>query len=98
MLSSGGFSQVECERKSTIIHTLGEIGRAETLPILAKILGSRSLLHSRHLAKLKTDIIRSLSKYPPNIVKPVLEHIADGSGEIARHAAEMLKSISGKHT
>jgi hypothetical protein len=96
MLSSGGFSQIECERKSSIVHALGEIGRAEVLPELAKILSSRSLLRSRQLAKLKTDIIRSLPKYSPNVSRPVLERIANGYGEIANLATETLKIISGK--
>ena len=96
MLSHGGFSQVECERKSSIVHALGEIGRAEVLPELAKILSSRSLLHSRQLTKLKTDIIHSLPKYPPNVSRPVLEHIAKGSGEVANLAAETMRIISGK--
>ena len=98
MLSQGGFSQIECDRKSALVRALGEIGQAEALPELAKILRSRSLFKSRQLTKLKTDIIRSLPKYPPNVAIPVLEHIASGSGEIARLAAETKRMISGKHT
>ncbi len=97
ILTQGGFSQAECERKSAIVHALGEIGRAEVLPELAKILGSRSMLHSRQLSNLKTEIIHSLPKYPPGISRPVLEHIANGSGEIARLAAETLRIISGNN-
>lgn len=96
ILSQGGFSQPECERKSAIVHALGEIGRAEVLPELAKILSSRSMLYSRQLTHLKTEIIHSLPKYPPRISRPVLEHIAEGSGEVAHLAAETLKIISGK--
>lgn len=97
MLSLGGFSQVECERKSAIVHAMGEIGRAEVLPELGKILSSRSLLHSRQLTKLKTDIIHSLPKYPPVVSRPILEHIANGSGETAQLAEETLRLITGKH-
>jgi hypothetical protein len=96
MLMSGGFSQVECDKKLTLVHSLGEIGRAEVLPTLAKILGTRSLLHSRQLTRLKTGIINSLPKYPPGVSRPILEHIAGGSGEIARLASETLKIIAGK--
>lgn len=98
MLALGGFSQIECERKNALVNTLGEIGRAEVLPVLAKILSSRSLLYSRQLTKLKTSIILSLPKYPPKVSRPILEHIADGSGETARLAIETLKIISGKST
>lgn len=93
MVSLGGFSQIEYERKSAILRALGEIGRAEVLPELAKILSSRRLFQSRQLTKLKTEIIRSLPKYPPEVSRPVLERIADGSGEIARLAAETLRII-----
>jgi hypothetical protein len=96
MLSQGGFSQTECERKSAIVHSLGEIGRADVLPELAKFLSTRSLLHSRQLTKLKTDIIRTLPKYPPKFSRAILEHIAEGSGDLARPATETLALISGK--
>jgi hypothetical protein len=97
MLSQGGFSQHECERKSAIVHTLGEIGRTEILPALAKILSSGTFFHSQQLTKLKTEIIRSLPKYPPTVSRPVLEHIANGSGEFSRLAAETARSIRNKH-
>lgn len=97
MLTQGGFSQLEYERKSAIVRALGEIGRSEVLPELAKILSSRSLFQARQLTKLKTDIIRSFSKYSPTVSRPVLERIAEGSGEIASLATETLKIISGKH-
>lgn len=96
MLSQGGFSQVDCDRKSAIIHSLSETGRAEALPVLAKILGSRSLLNSKQLTKLKTEIIKSLPKYPPKVARPILEHITESSGELARLAADAIKIISGK--
>lgn len=96
LLSLGGFSQIECDRKSSIVYTLGEIGRAEVLPELAKILSYRSLLRSRQLTKLKADIIRSLPKYSPKVSRPILERIAEGYGEIANLAKETLKIISGK--
>jgi hypothetical protein len=96
MLSQGGLSQTVCDKKCAIVHALGEIGRAEVLPQLAKILSSRSLFHSRQLTKLKKDIIQSLPKYPVTVSRPVLEHIAKGSGDVARLAVETLKIISGK--
>ncbi|HIJ86724.1 MAG TPA: HEAT repeat domain-containing protein [Desulfuromonadales bacterium] len=96
MLVQGGYSQSECTIKSTIVHTLGESRRVEVLPELARILRSRSLLHSRQLTKLKSDIIHSLPKYPLLFSRPVLELIAKNSGKIGRLAAETLRIISGK--
>ncbi len=98
ILSQGGFSQSECERKTSIVHTLGEIGRAEVLPELAKLLSSRSLLNSRQLTKIKKEIILSLPKYPLTVSRPVLDHIAGGSGEIANLAVETIRIISGKNS
>lgn len=96
MLSQGGFTQIECEKKCAIVHALGEIGRPDVLPELAKILSSRSLLHSRQLIKLKTEIIHSLQKYPSKYSRPVLKHLAEGSGDVAHLAEETIKFLSGK--
>ena len=98
MLVQGGYTQSECDKKSAIVHTLGEISHVEVLPELARILRSRSLLHSRQLTKLKSDIIHSLPNYPLLFSRPVLELIAKDSGEIARLAEEALRIISGKNS
>lgn len=95
MLSQGGYSLIECERKTAIIHALGEIRRADALPELAKFLSLRSLIHSSQLSKLKMEVIHTLPKYPPKISHPVLECIASGSGAIARLASEILAAHSG---
>ena len=97
LLKQGGYAQSEYEVKSAIVHTLGEIGRSEVLPELVTILRSRSLLHSRQLTRLKSDIIYSLSKYPLQCSQPVLERIANDSGEVARMAEETLHRIIGKN-
>lgn len=95
MLTAGGFSQAECDKKSAILHALGEIGRADVLPELAKFLSTRSLLHSRQLTKLKIEIIQTLPKYPAKVSRPVLEHIAADTGDLARCAVDALKSLAG---
>ncbi len=96
LLTHGSLNQSEYEIKSAIVRSLAEIGRVEALPELAKILGSRSLLHSKLLANLKMDILNSLVHYPLNAAKPVLEHLSSGSSEISNKAREILRSISGK--
>lgn len=93
MLTDVGFSKTDCDRKCSIVNTLGEIGRAEVLPDFAKILSSWSLIYPRQLARLKTAIILSLPKYPPTVSIPVLERIANSSGELAGQAAEALMVI-----
>jgi uncharacterized protein YjgD (DUF1641 family) len=96
LLSHGNLNQSEYEIKSAIVRSLAEIGRVEALPELAKILGSRSLLHSKILNSLKIDILNSLAHYPLNAAKPVLEHLSSGNNDVANKAREILKSISGK--
>lgn len=96
IVAKPGFSSIECELKSAAVHTLAEIGRADALPELAKVLASKSLLNTRPLTKLKIDIVRSLGHYPPAIAKPIMEKLTAGSGEVARQAMVSLKLISGK--
>ncbi|HIJ80858.1 MAG TPA: HEAT repeat domain-containing protein [Desulfuromonadales bacterium] len=96
ILCSSGLSQSEYEMSSTVVQALGEIGRAEALPELARILASRSLLHARNLSRLKVDIVRSLEKYPLQLARPVLERLADsGNKDVAGQAAISLNSLPG---
>ena len=98
LLTTGGFSAVECELKSAAIQALGEIGRPELLPELVKVLGERSLLSYKALQRIKLDIIRSFERYPAVAVGPLLEKLARGGDELARQAAESLKTLRSKGT
>ena len=96
LVTGGGYTAVECELKSAAIQALGEIGKAEILPELVKVLTSRSLLAFKALNRLKIDIVRSLDRYPAKAVLPLLERIADGNDEVARQAAETLRILRSK--
>ena len=96
LVTSGGYTAVECELKAAAVHALGEIGRSEILPELVKVLASRSLLAFKALNRLKVDIIRSLERYPVKAVLPLLERLSDGSDEVARQAAESLRIMRSK--
>jgi len=96
LLAAGGLKQPEYEIKSAVVHSLGEIGRIEALPGLVKILVSTSLFHSKLLISLKTDVVRSLERYPSSSVKPLLERLASGNYEVTHQALESLRNISGK--
>lgn len=98
LLTTGGFSAVECELKSAAIQALGEIGRPELLPELIKVLGERSLLSYKALQRIKLDIIRSFERYPAVAAGPLLEKLASGGDELARQAAESLKTLRSKGT
>jgi len=96
LVTSGGYTAVECELKSAAVQALGEIGRPEVLPELVKVLASRSLLAFKALNRLKIEIIRSLERYPVQAVLPLLERLSDGSDDVARQAAESLRVVRGK--
>jgi HEAT repeat protein len=96
MLSGGGFNAVECELKSAAVQALGEMGKPEVLPELAKILASRSLLAFKALNRIKLDIIRSFERYPAQMAIPVLERLCGGGDDLARQAAESLKNLRSR--
>ena len=96
IIMSGGYTIVECEVKSAAIHALGEIGRVELLPELARVLGARSLLAYKALNKLKFEIVRSFEKYPVAASIPLLERLSQGGDDLAVQAAESLKNLRSK--
>lgn len=93
LLNRPGFSAGDCELKSAVIRALGEIGRPEVLPALAKILGASSMLNARPLSRLKGELIASLASYPRQIVLPILQRLSAGRDEIGRQAAEVLRKV-----
>lgn len=96
LVTEGGYTAVECELKAAAVQALGEIGRPEILPELVKVLASRSLLAFKALNRLKIDIVRSLERYPPKTVLPLLERLSGGSDELSRQAAEVLRTVRSK--
>lgn len=96
LVTSGGYTIVECELKTAAVQALGEVGRPDVLPELVKVLASRSLLAFKALNRLKIEIIRSLERYPAKAVLPLLERLSDGSDDLARQAAESLRAVRSK--
>jgi len=96
LLTTGGFSAVECELKSAAVQALGEMARPELLPELIKVLGTRSLLSYKALQRVKLDIVRSFERYPVAAAGPLLEQLAKGDDELARQAAGSLKNLRSK--
>ena len=96
ILNRSGLSTGDCELKSAVAKTLGEIGKVEVLPELAKVLGASSLLNSKQLARLKQDLVSSLEHYPHQVVLPILQRLTRGNDEVARQAAAVLLKIEGR--
>lgn len=95
LLAQGSLQQSDYELKRVIVIALGEAGRVEALPELARLLASRSLLHPVFMTRLKTDVIQSLEQYPPSLVRPLLQRLAGTGGEVARQAAQVLHKLTG---
>jgi hypothetical protein len=95
-LSTGGYSPLEYELKTACVKALAEIGRAEVLPELARVLKAYSLLAGKNLNRLKVDIVRSLERYPAEAALPILERFSSGSSTVAMQATESLKQLRGR--
>lgn len=93
MVTNGGYSESEVDLKCAAVKVLGEIGRAEALPELARVLGAKSLLGAKQLNRLKAAVVASLEKYPPEIARQVLGRLAGGSDDVARQAADSLRRL-----
>lgn len=96
IIAKSGFSKIEYELKSATVNSLAEIGRADALPELAKVLASWSLLNRSLLSRLKIDIVRSLSHYPPELAVPILTKLVSKSGEVSHQASVTLKMMTEK--
>jgi hypothetical protein len=93
ILGKGGLSASEVEIKCAVIKALGEFGRADALPELARILFSRNLLFSKSLFRLKIEIVTSLEHYPLVVVQLLLQKAAEGKDELSRNAGDILRTM-----
>ena len=96
MLLGGGLSGKEAELKCVVVQSLGEIASPRTLPVLETLLASRSILHPMQLKKLKLEVAGSLGRYPAAAAGPILAGMAQGSGALAQHAAQLLRGSAGR--
>jgi len=96
MITTGGYSSEEYKLKTACVKALGEIGRVEVLPELGKLMGARSMLAYKTLNQLKVDVVRSLERYPAEVVMPILKRLASGSDRVANQAAESLENMRSR--
>jgi len=96
MLTIGGYSSEEYKLKAACVKALGEIGRVEVMPELGKLMGARSMLAYKALNQLKVDVVRSLERYPAEVVMPILKRLASGSDRMANQAAESLENMRSR--
>jgi len=96
IVAKSGLSPLDLELKCAAVQSLKEIGDAEALPELLKVLDSANLIRAKALGRLKLEIVRSLEGYPPKIALSILEKIAWGGDELARQAAACLRVVRMK--
>ena len=96
LLAGPGLSGKEYEVKSAVVQALGESGNQLSLPVLEGVLASSNLFHPVLLGRLKLDIVASLGRYPAPASRPVLARLARGKGDLARHAAQLLRAAGGR--
>jgi len=95
LLTKLGWTHDEVDIKISVIHSLGEQHLSDSIPELAKILGSSSFFHGKALQQVKMHIIKSLENYNPAFVMPIFERLStenNQSGIQARKSLLVLKS------
>lgn len=96
ILDTTGISDFQLELKSAIVQTLSNAGNPLALPKLLNIISSSPLLHRSKHALLKIEVIRALSRFKPEYVRPILLKISGMPNDpLAVHAAEALKILDG---
>ncbi len=82
--------------KKAVIHALADIGNTDVLPALERFISSRSLFHPVLHNRLKSEVVRSLGRYPLDDVIGILEKIAGSKNEeqaiLARAAIHTAKN------
>ncbi len=84
--------------KKALVHSLAKQKQNQALPVFAKKLKTRKILHARRYQQLKLEIIRALMNYPADQVLPILKQQIDtGSGSTTVQAKQVLnKLLEGK--
>lgn len=81
--------------RKTAVRSLAIRAPSRALPVLASILESRSLLHSREHNAIKVEILEALGKFPAADVLPLLDAQTKSKvPEIARQAAAVQLRLS----
>ena len=93
LATQGGLSPAEVEVRCAAVRALGEIGAVSALPELIKVLQSSSLLRSKALARIKSEIINSLATYPHSKAIPLLKALIKENDDFSHKAAETLKAL-----
>lgn len=96
ILETSGIADFQLEIKSAVVQTLANIGNPSTLPKLLNIVSSTPLLHRNKHSLLKIEVIRALTRFRADYVRPILLKISQMPEDpLAVHAVEALKILDG---
>jgi hypothetical protein len=97
ILTTARFSGSDYELKKAAVRALAEIGNPKALPCLTQLLRSRNLLRPVLHGRLKSEILRSLERYPVPGNHNRLDDIAGvGAGEKAKQSAQIFQAAAGR--
>lgn len=93
LATEGGLSPADVELRCAAVRALGEVGAVAALPELVKVLHSSSLLRSKALNRLKSEIIHSLALYPLAKAVPLLKALVQENASFSPEAADTLRTL-----
>lgn len=97
LLDKSDLLGTESYYKIPVVKTLGDIGDPTALPAIGKILDSNALFYRGNLGLLKIESVKSLSGYPPQSARPLLEKALKQKDERLSTTAEgVLKKWGGR--
>jgi hypothetical protein len=97
ILTTARFSGSDYELKRAAVNTLAEIGNPKALPGLTQLLRSRNLLRPVLHGRLKSDVLRSLERYPESENHYLRTGMAGiGAGEKAKQSAQTFGGAAGR--
>jgi hypothetical protein len=83
--------------KTAVVKALGEIGDPEALPLLDKLLHTKTLLFKGSHEQLRLEIYKSLAGYPLEDMKYLCEQgLSSENMEIATLCKQILRAAKGK--
>lgn len=83
-------NETDLELKKQTVRALTRIGNKESLPIFRRVLHKQSLLASRRIKQLHTEIFQNLALFPGSSAEKLLQELLSGKHkQLARQAVEM---------
>ncbi len=86
------------EQNETLIRALGNIGNPIVVPVLGKLAGISLTFYPQKLTDMKVLLFRSLSGYPPQSVRNLLQKGSKSGNERIRKVCRQVLQVAGQTT